>query len=166
MISKDLLHKNCWSADHYETQMPCTMTELANILNFCRDTILKVGFKKQLDAKVIASKLENLKNKKSDLNEIAKGLIKGEQCEIVGHLIESDNQLGRSVIVDLNKPVSSNIRQVDHRSIDYIIFRNVKYYLDSRRCTTVSKFFGLNEGPIKPDMDEARWNIKELKVGD
>lgn len=46
---------------------------------------------------------------------------------ITGHLLKCENNLGRSVIVDLNAPANNNIRQVDHRTIEYIIYKNVKY---------------------------------------
>jgi hypothetical protein len=46
---------------------------------------------------------------------------------ITGHLISCENSLGRSVIVDLNAPANNNIRQVDHRTIEWIIYKNVKY---------------------------------------
>lgn len=48
---------------------------------------------------------------------------------MVCHLVECDTNLGRSVVIDLNAPQGKNYRQVDHRSIDYIIFKNVKYSL-------------------------------------
>lgn len=51
------------------------------------------------------------------IKELSKHLIEGESCEIVGHLIDSDNFLGRSMIIDLNAPANNNIRQVDHRTI-------------------------------------------------
>ena len=50
----------------------------------------------------------------------------------MGHLVDCDNNLGRSAIIDLNAPESNNFRQVDHRSIDYIIYKNVKYSLGKK----------------------------------
>lgn len=48
---------------------------------------------------------------------------------MVCHLVECDTNLGRSVVVDLSAIPGKNIRQVDHRTIDFIIFKNVKYSL-------------------------------------
>jgi hypothetical protein len=31
-----------WSADHYEKEVKCTMTELSGLLEQCGDTIIKV----------------------------------------------------------------------------------------------------------------------------
>lgn len=49
--------------------------------------------------------------KKADvLKKLSKDLIEGELVEITGHLIESDNNLGRSLIIDLNAPKANNFR--------------------------------------------------------
>jgi hypothetical protein len=83
--------------------------------------------------------------KKADvLKKISKELIEGEVVEIIGHLLESDNNLGRSLIIDLNAPKTNNFRQVDHRTIDFIIYRNVKYTLGK-------KVAGSEDLPLKFD---------------
>ena len=41
---------------------------------------------------------------------------------MVAHMIEVENNLGRSLVIDLNAKSPSKFRQVDHRSIDFIIF--------------------------------------------
>ena len=46
LISKDLLERDMWSADHYEKEIKCTMTDLSTILSECGDTIFTVKFKK------------------------------------------------------------------------------------------------------------------------
>ena len=105
------------------------MTDLSNILSECGDTIFRVKFRKQLDPHIVHDKLKEFEfkdiNKAETLKKMSKDLIEGETCEIVGHLIQSDNNFGRSMVIDLNAPVYNNIRSVDHRSIDFIIFKNV-----------------------------------------
>lgn len=97
--------------------------------------------------------------KKADvLKKLSKDLIEGELVEITGHLIESDNNLGRSLIIDLNAPKANNFRQVDHRTIDYIIYRNVKYSLGKKAP-------GSEEFPLKYDRDAAKWSESKLAVG-
>lgn len=56
-ISKDLLARDMWSADHFEKEVKCTMTDLSEILEGCRDTIFTVSFQKKIDAKQIKEKL-------------------------------------------------------------------------------------------------------------
>jgi len=56
-ISKDLLLRDAWSADHFEKEVKCTMTDLSQILESCKDTIFKVSFKKKIDEKSVEAKL-------------------------------------------------------------------------------------------------------------
>lgn len=44
-------------------------------------------------------------------------------------MVEVENNLGRSLVIDLNAGGESKFRQIDHRTIESIIFRNVKYFL-------------------------------------
>jgi hypothetical protein len=92
------------------------------------------------------------------LKKISKDLIEGEVAEITGHLVESDNNLGRSLIIDLNAPKPNNFRQVDHRAIDFIIYRNVKYSLGKKAA-------GSEEFPLKYDRTAAKWSEAKLAVG-
>ena len=88
-------------------------------------------------------------------------MIEGEQVEIVGHLVDCENNLGRSSIIDLNAPLSNNFRQVDHRSIEWIIFKNVKYTLGKKASGEASESI-----PLKVDKNKPKWNLKFLAVGD
>ena len=92
------------------------------------------------------------------MKKISAELIQGELTEIVGHVIESDNNLGRSVVVDVTQPSSNNIRQVDHRTIEYIILKNVKYSLGK-------KWAGPEELPLKHPKDAIKWHGSKLAVG-
>jgi hypothetical protein len=73
-------------------------------------------------------------------------------------LVESDNNLGRSLIIDLNAPMANNFRQVDHRTIEHIIYRNVKYTLGKKAA-------GSEEFPLKYDKNAAKWSSSKLAVG-
>ena len=44
-------------------------------------------------------------------------------------MIEAETALGRSTVIDLQTNSPNKFRQVDHRTIVYIILRNVKYVL-------------------------------------
>jgi hypothetical protein len=83
---------------------------------------------------------------KTSMGKIAKDLVDGEKIELVCHLLESDNNLGRSLIIDLNSPGPNNIKQVDQRTIEYIIYKNVKYELGKRDA-------GIEELPLKVDRE-------------
>ena len=69
-------------------------------------------------------------------------------------MAEVENNLGRSLVIDLNAK-GSPFRQVDHRSIDSIIFQNVKYVLKK----------GAKPEEIKYDKTAAKWTPGKLAVG-
>lgn len=94
----------------------------------------------------------------SALDKLAKEIIKGEKVEMICRLHEKNNLLGRSVVIDLEAPKFSNFRQVDHRSIDWIVFKNVKYSLGKRET-------GIDELPLKVDRTAPKWDLKKLAVG-
>jgi hypothetical protein len=56
-------------------------------------------------------------------------VLEGEPCEITCHLVKAENKLGRSLVIDLNATTPSKFRQIDHRTIEFIIVRNTKYVL-------------------------------------
>ena len=74
------------------------------------------------------------------------------------HMVEVENNLGRSLVIDLGADSDNKFRQVDHRSIESIIFKNVKYSLKKG-----GKGFGDIDTQIPKD--EPKWDAKQLAVG-
>ena len=72
------------------------------------------------------------------------------------HLVKVENNLGRSTVIDLNAQTPSKFRQVDHRSIEWIVFKNIKYVL---------KKGGKKDEPEERKNGEALWDPKKLAVG-
>lgn len=48
---------------------------------------------------------------------------------MICHLVKVENTLGRSTVIDLTAHTPSKFRQIDHRTIEWFIFKNVKYVL-------------------------------------
>jgi len=48
---------------------------------------------------------------------------------MVCHLVNSEGTLGRSTVIDLSSKHENKFRQVDHRTINYLIINNTKYVL-------------------------------------
>ena len=71
-------------------------------------------------------------------------------------MVQVENNLGRSLVIDLGSKSPNKFRQVDHRSIDYIIFQNVKYVL--------KKGSKAHEEEEKKK-GEPKWDNKQLAVG-
>ena len=159
-IDLGVLVADSYSADHFTQEVSCTMTELAEILQSAGDTILKVEFKKKLDENHIFEKLQAIKAK--DINgagakDLAKSLIEGAQTTLICHLVKSDNNLGRSLVIDCEAAPGKGWRQVDHRSIQAIIFKNVRYVLGKGK-TTFKTF-------TAPDTKKCKWDEKKLELG-
>ena len=97
------------------------MTELSDILKGAKDTIFMVEFKKKVDDKQIFEKLNQIKGnefkKEEMIKSLSKGLIDGENTCIIGHLVNCDQHMGRSLVIDLEAPINNRFRQVDHRTI-------------------------------------------------
>lgn len=90
------------------------------------------------------------------LSQLAKEMIEGEECTMTCHMIEAESSLGRSTVIDLTTSSPNKFRQIDHRTINYIIINNKKYVL--------------KKGGKKPeeepyDKDAPKWDFKQLAVG-
>ena len=72
------------------------------------------------------------------------------------HMVQVENNLGRSLVIDLASTSANKFRQVDHRSIDYIIFQNIKYILKKGSKAQEEE---------KKNKDEPKWDTKNLAVG-
>lgn len=132
LVSKNILEKMN-SGNHFEKEVHLNKTSLAELLFTFSDTVFQICFHKQpnLDTGLSALNQTNpnsLKDNKQ-VNEIVKNLTQGELCTMVCHLINAENHLGRSTVIDLNVHWGNKFRQIDHRSIEWIIFKNVKYVL-------------------------------------
>lgn len=131
-VSVDIL-ENMDSADHFEKEVPSTMTQLAEILEGASDTIFQVQFHKKPNEQSVVQSLSTttaaaLKDKAVQ-QALVKSIVDGELCHMTCHLVEAENMLGRSTVIDLNTKSDNKFRQVDHRTIEFIIIRNVKYSL-------------------------------------
>lgn len=142
------------------------MSELAEILEDAGDTCFTVSFKKKVDKDHVEELL--LSTDRAELKDAAfcskfsKSITEGEECTLVGHLVDAESSLGRSTVIDLLTKSKNKFRQVDHRTINFIIIKNVKYTLRK----------GAKKGGDEDvDMDAARkkgeplWDKSKLAVG-
>lgn len=158
-VDLDLL-KQMDSAQHYAKEVHCNMTQLVEVLETVNDTIFKVVFKKQANVDAAAKRLESvtlndLKNpaKKS---AIAEEIAFGERSTMICKMIDLQTILGRSLVIDFSAASDSKFRQVDHRTIESIVLRNVLYTLKSGAKAVVAD--DKKDGP--------KWDYSKLKVGD
>lgn len=76
------------------------------------------------------------------------------------HLIACENELGRSTVIDLTAKGDNKFRQVDHRTIDFIIIRNKKYVLKKG-----GKKVAAEDEEMDEKKQEAKWDHTQLAVG-
>lgn len=156
-IAQNVLEEDSYSADHFEKEIKCTMTELSGILQGARDSVFKVQFQTKVDEKLIQQRLAGLtKAQIGQPTEVAKAITVGETVALVGHLVKSEQHLGRTLIIDL---ASNGYRQVDHRTIQWIILRNVKYSLGKQyKKPTPSPA----DAASVQATSQARWDLSQL----
>ena len=161
-VSRDIVEKMA-SGTHYAKEVGMNMTGLAELLEQCSDTVFTVQFHKQPSKESAQELLEttnfkDLKDKKK-LAEIAKELSEGGLSTMTCHLVDVENNLGRSTVIDLTAKSDNKFRQIDHRTIQYIIFKNVKYVLKKGAKKEAE------EEEEKKSGDKALWDRKDLAVG-
>jgi hypothetical protein len=166
-VSKDILEK-MHSAGHFEKEKPMNMTELAELLESMGDTCFTVNFRKKVDVNQVEDKLYSTSAKqlsdKNYLSKLAKDVIEGEECTLVCHLVNAEASLGRSTVIDLTTTSANKFRQVDHRTINYIIYSNCKYIL--KKGAKAKRGDEDDEDDHKKNKDEPLWDFKKLEVGD
>ncbi|NCO74851.1 MAG: hypothetical protein GW856_06355 [Cyanobacteria bacterium] len=137
-IDKDLV-LDMYSASQYQIEKYITRTEVNNILANIGQQIFTINFNKQVKQDDIKNKLLTaIKDEEGNpltyeqieknLKIISKELNKGEERTLIGYLLEINNEMGRSSAIDLEIERGQNrLRQIDHRTINYLIFKNTKY---------------------------------------
>lgn len=131
-IDPDIIAEECYSHDQYDEIIDVTRTKLIEIfINESKDSIFTINFNKQAKIKDVieaATTRDNGKIKsKKDIAKLVKEAEKGEERTLIGHMLKIETGMGRSMVVDLEADTKSNIRQVDHRSINWLILKNIKY---------------------------------------
>ncbi|PSF37826.1 hypothetical protein C7H19_07530 [Aphanothece hegewaldii CCALA 016] len=138
-IDKDIIEEGMYSASQYEFEKIVSRTEICEILEQAGNYIFTVNFNKQIREKDLKDKLlAAIKDKKGNplshleiekaLSKVSQEAIQGEERTLVGYLLKVEPKMGRSTVIDIECPVERNrIRLVDHRTINWLILRNVKY---------------------------------------
>ena len=158
-VSRDIVEKMA-SGTHFAKEVAMNMTGLAELLEQCSDTIFTVQFHKQPNKDTAKDLLEatsfkDLKDKMK-VAELAKELTEGSLTTMICHLVDVENNLGRSTVIDISAKTDNKFRQIDHRTIQYIIFKNVKYVL---------KKGGKKEADEEEKKGGDLWDKKDLAVG-
>ena len=131
-IGKEIVREGLFSANQFQDEQKVTRTELVEILEGAKDTIFTVNFQKQIKPEDMSKRLKQLAGQKilaSKSAALAKDLLAGEERTLVGYMLDVEPKMGRSQVIDLEAEGDHRLRLVDHRTLNWIIIRNVKYVL-------------------------------------
>lgn len=143
-IGYGIVEEGIYSADQYNEEVFVTRTELIERFSKCGDTVFTVNYHKQPEVKTINEAIESANKGKilpiAELKKIVKEAYKGEERTLTGYLISVETGFGRSLVIDLKADTSKStpatadkpaydarIRQVDHRSLNFLVQKNIKY---------------------------------------
>ena len=129
MIDKSILRDEMENANLWGSEERVSMTDLATIMTLADNMCFQVCFNCKADEKSVMEKLKAIKAKPQDAaaaKALAKDCLKGREQTLICRLSKSEGKLGRSLVIDL---VSGSFKQIDHRTIQWIVCNNVKYIL-------------------------------------
>ena len=128
-ISKSIVETYDTAVQH-TTEKAVTRTEMVEMLAGARDSVFSVAFNKQPTAKDVAAAAA-IDDKKERAKSV-KEAMKGKRRVLQGYTLQHETGMGRTSVIDMdaggvNK--QARVRQIDHRSLEYLILRGVKYTL-------------------------------------
>ena len=134
-VSSPVVAREMHSAAQIKETKKVTRTEMAKLLMDAKTTVFTVTFEKKLTAQKV---MDSLSGYKADeparkRRKVVTDAMKGEVRVLTGYLKDCEPFMGRSTVYDLNIPMGKNERQVDHRTLQELIIRNVKYVLKGKR---------------------------------
>lgn len=143
VVDKNYVDKHLISASQFDIEKPITKTEAANLFISNPNVVMTVNYNKQakeVDVKEELYKLYGNKGKiqseadyKKRVNNIVKSVMVGEERTITGRHFGLVTELGRVQFIDMEekkdlaKDYDTRLRQVDPRTINYIILKSIKY---------------------------------------
>lgn len=124
-VDKQIVEEEMYCANIYGSEQKLPLTQVVKVLKEAHSTAFTICFNAKVDEKAIQQRLESLKEGDfADKKKLAKELLVGAEKTVVGRLTKTEAKLGRSLVIGLP---NKNFVQVDHRTIQYLILKNVKY---------------------------------------
>lgn len=140
-VSNNIVEEGMYSANQFTEEKKVSRTELINIFSKVGDTVFTVNFNKQPKEKDISNALIKINGGKfasnAEIRRLVKEAYQGEERTLTGYLLSTETGFGRSSVIDLEAERGSNPewdgrqRQVDHRTLNWLIHKNVKYIVKS-----------------------------------
>jgi hypothetical protein len=125
-IDKSLLNEEMHSASLFESEEQLSLTNLATRLTEANNMCFQVCFHTKATEKSVVEELEDLKKAPDakTAKELAKKCLLGHESTLIARLSKAEGRLGRSLVIDLP---TQGYRQIDHRTLKWMVIDNVKY---------------------------------------
>jgi 3-dehydroquinate dehydratase len=144
VVDRKYVEKCLISAHDFSEEQKVSKTEAATIFLQNKGMVMSVNFNKKVDEKAAKESIYELyANKggkvlseadyKKKVNAALKSILEGEERTMVGRHFGELNELGRVNFIDMevekdpSKEYDNRQRQVDPRTINYMIIKGVKY---------------------------------------
>ena len=144
ILSKDYVENLLIAADQYTTEKIVNKTEAAQIFLASPGVALSVNFNTKVDAKIAKDAIKALYPNKGGkitsqadfdkkVNEAIKDVVEGKERTMIGRHFGELNDLGRVNFIDMEvekdktKSYDNRQRQVDPRTINWMVIKGVKY---------------------------------------
>jgi hypothetical protein len=128
---KELIEETINSADQFTETETVSRTAAIEVLESAGDTVFTANFNKLPNEQSFSDMLSSVSigdlNDPKKLKKLAKEAMRGEERTLVGYLVNTEPKMGRSTVIDLETKDTHKLRQVDHRTLNWIIFKNKKY---------------------------------------
>jgi hypothetical protein len=133
-VGNSVLQNEMISASQFDVEQKVLRSEMIQKLMNSGNCVFTVKFKKQLTGKQIQEILDEDEYEKQPATKKLKTCNKilkdgGEDRTLVGYLLNTEHEMGRSNVVDLEITTGSRERQIDHRTVYELILRRVRYIL-------------------------------------
>ena len=131
-VQHNVIEEGMYTSNQYDEEKKVNRTQLVEILENSKNHIFQVNFNKKPTDATVNEKLSQVSvgtfSDKGLLKKLARELLVGEERTLIGYLASTEPKMGRSKVVDLEvEKGKHNLRLVDHRTINWIIFKNIKY---------------------------------------
>lgn len=136
-VSREIVEEGMVSAGQYTHEEKVTRTRLCEILEQAGDCIFTVNFQKKVKERELLEELFQAVQGEHGLgDDELQGVLRkathkamqGEERTLVGYLLSAEPKMGRSQVIDLEiSEAKHRIRLVDHRTLNWLILKNVKY---------------------------------------
>ena len=117
------------SGSQYDEEQEVTRSEMVQLMTGAKETVFTVTFRKKVDVKGVEKALEGMDSSDLEKKDFVELLTKGDLQTITCFKTKSEQSLGRSLVIDVVAPYGKGYRQVDHRTVEELIYKNVKYTL-------------------------------------